>query len=503
MKSVKATPGAKRLIESLRNLGYDCSTAIADLIDNSIAANASEIHVEINAQQGTRPAAIIIADNGRGMDRDRLHEAMRFGAAQEYAADDLGKYGLGLKTASLSQCRTLTVSSKAKGARKTRPRRHYARWDIGHVYGTDDWDLLAPVADELEDWESDGLAHEVASDHGTVVLWTNLEETLGLLFSHNVRERDRFLAKLTNEVSEHLSMVFHRFMQGSVTGRRRLNIHVSGEKLDPWDPFCRNERTREIDIARFEVNTRAGDGAILPEPVTLTPFVLPREDEFSTPGAWKLASGPTNWNQQQGFYFYRNNRLLQAGGWSWLRSPDEHTKLLRVAVDFPSGLDRAFAINITKMRARIPADIRERVANEVSVWAKTARERYDRRPAGSRTSAHDASPRFSSAAGAPAWSEPRRNDAPPSVSVGPLTFLQTNTPSQNLTIISGTKPGHVKVLVPHNHDFAAIFDTSNADSDLRKLCLAALSVLEAVYERRIPPDRIPIAALKKALRRYL
>jgi Histidine kinase-, DNA gyrase B-, and HSP90-like ATPase len=501
MKSVKATPGAKRLIESLRNLGYECSTAIADLVDNSIAANASEIHIEIFAQHGEQPAAVLVADNGRGMGREQLQEAMRFGASQEYAPDDLGKYGLGLKTASLSQCRTLTVSSKAKSGRDSRPRRQYARWDIEHVYSTDDWDLLAPTSEELEDWEREALEHESARDHGTVILWTNLEDTLGLLSSHNVRQRERFLAALIGEVSAHLRMVFHRFMQGSVTGRRRLNIYVAGEKLEPWDPFCRDEKkTREIDIAHFDVTGRTPDGAEETERVTVTPYVLPREDEFSNSAAWKAASGPKNWNQQQGFYFYRNNRLLQAGGWSWLRAPDEHTKLLRVAVDFPSGLDRAFAINITKMRARIPAEIREAVANDVSVWVKAARERYDRKPASSGAGAAAGSPRGGTST--PAADRRRGNDAPPAVQVGPLTFLQSNTPSQTLTIISGTTPGHVRVLVPRNHEFAEIFTFTNGEDGLRKLCLAALSVLEAVHERRIPPDRIPIAALKKALRRY-
>jgi hypothetical protein len=499
MKSIKATPGAKRLIESLRNLGYECSTAIADLVDNSIAANASEIHVEIFAQHGAQPAAILVADNGRGMDREQLYEAMRFGAAQEYAADDLGKYGLGLKTASLSQCRTLTVSSKARGGRDTRPRRQYARWDISHVYSTDDWDLLAPAAEELEEWEREALEHEVARDQGTVVLWTNLEETLSLLSSHNVRQRERFLAALEDEVSAHLRMVFHRFMQGYVPGRRRLNIFVGERKLLPWDPFCRDEKTREIDIARFEVAGRNADGDEAVQRVTVTPYILPREDEFSSPAAWKEASGPKNWNQQQGFYFYRNNRLLQTGGWSWLRAPDEHTKLLRVAVDFPSGLDRAFAINITKMRARIAAEIREAVANEVSVWAKKARERYDRHAA-SAAHAHP-SPGSGSVSSIP--DRRRGSDAPPAVHVGPLTFLQSNTPSQTLTIVSAAKPGHMKVLVPRNHDFAEIFDTKNGEADLKKLCLAVLSVLEAVHERRLPPDRIPIAAFKKALRRYM
>src|ERR1051325_4051184 len=496
MKVLKANPGAKRLIESLRNMGYECSTAIADLVDNSIAAHASEIHVEISAQHGSRPASIVIADNGSGMDRDQLHEAMRFGAFQEYTADDLGKYGLGLKTASLSQCRTLTVSSKPKARRDTRPRRHYMRWDIDYVYDTDDWDLLAPVEDELPEWEADALSHEVARENGTVVLWTHLDEALPLLSAHDVRAREKFLAGLIDEVSRHLRMVFHRFMQGAVTGHRKLAIYVCGERLTPWDPFCRDEKTRELDIVRLPVSYRSDDVSERMTQVTVSPFILPREDEFSSPVAWRDASGPRNWNQQQGFYFYRNNRLLQAGGWSWLRAVDEHTKLFRVAVDFSRDLDRAFAIKSTKMRARVPAEIRDRVASSVSTWAKLARERYDRAPTGRRGGG---APKATKTEG-----DARRSDAPPVVTVGPLVFQQSNAPSQRLTITDAGRNGQLKVLVPKNHDLAGIFEArSAADGDLRKVCLAALSVLEAVYERRMPVDQIPIAALKKALRRYL
>jgi hypothetical protein len=379
MKVLKTNPGAKRLIESLRNMGYDCSTAIADLVDNSIAAQASEIHIDIILKQNSSPAAVVIADNGNGMDRDKLHEAMRFGAYQEYSAGDLGKYGLGLKTASLSQCRTLTVSSKAKSGKDTRPHRNYMRWDIDHVYETDDWDLLVLSDNELKPWEGEILNHKTADEHGTVVLWTNMQEALPMLSDEDAREREKFLAHLIDEVSNHLRMIFHRFMQGSVTGRHKLNIYVCGELLVPWDPFCRNEKTKELDIMNLPIISLQPDGSKIKDKVSISPFVLPREEEFSSATAWKDASGPKNWNQQQGFYFYRNNRMLQAGGWSRLRSVDEHTKLLRVAVDFSSELDRSFQINITKMRAKVPDEIREKVSSHVSTWAKIARTRYDKK----------------------------------------------------------------------------------------------------------------------------
>lgn len=496
MKKV-TPPGAKRLIESLRNMGYECSTAIADLVDNSLAAGASEVHVEMFAQSGNQPAAIVIADNGRGMDRDQLHEAMRFGAFQEYSTEDLGKYGLGLKTASLSQCRNLTVSSKAKAARGTRPRRYFMRWDLDYVYRTDDWDLLAPSADELQRWEAEALTHEVAQANGTVVLWQGLEETLPLLMAQDVRQREKFLAFLIGEVGNHLRMVFHRFMEGAVTGRRKLNLYMCGQKLEPWDPFCRRESTRELEPMNIPVAMRHGETT---GNVIISPFILPREDEFSSPKAWKEASGPRNWNWQQGFYFYRNHRLLQAGGWSNLRAPDEHTKLLRVAVHFNRDLDQPFAINVTKMRARVPTEIRDEVRAAVSKWAKEARERYDHGNGKSASGVADSVPPLP--APSPAGTKRTADPAPANITVGPISFARSNAPTHKLTIVDGSRPGQIRILIPHSHVLATVFDI-NTDNDLLKVCIAAISVLEAVYEQRMSRDRIPIEPLKRALRKHM
>lgn len=498
MKKIKAPPGAKRLIESLRNMGYDCATAVADLVDNSIAAKASEVHIQILAQHGSRPPAIVIADNGRGMDRDTLQEAMRFGAYQEYSTEDLGKYGLGLKTASLSQCRMLTVASKARPVDGSRPRRHYARWDLDEVDSTDDWDLLLPQPEELEPWELQELDHEATGEGGTAVLWTGLGEALPHLSSHDVRQRERFLAPLIEEVGAHLRMVFHRFMDGSLTGRRRLHIFLCGEELVPWDPFCRAEKTRDLEILQLPVTITDRTGAEINETVTVSPFILPREDEFSSPAAWGSASGPRKWTQQQGFYFYRNNRLLQAGGWSYLRTVDEHLKLLRVAVHFPQKLDQAFEINITKMRARMPAGVRDAVRQAVSKWAKAARERYDRAPTQSLTRSGRPSP----SAEAAARVSKRASEAPPVVTYGGLSFALSNAPGHSLTVSHGPGPGQVKVIVPHSHAAAELFRAPAGPTDeIERLALALLSVLEAVYERRLKTDAIPLEPLRRALQK--
>jgi len=324
-----------------------------------------------------------------------------------------------------------------------------------------------------------------------------LEQPLALLSAHDVRERERFLARLIDEVGLHLRTVFHRFMLGTVTGRRKLAVYVCGKELEPWDPFCRSEATTELDILRLSLTSPEDDQVT--ERVTLSPYVLPREDEFSTPAAFK-AAGAKKWNQLQGFYFYRNNRLLQAGGWSWLRSVDEHTKLLRIAVDFPRGLDRSFAINITKMRARIPSEIRDRVANEVSTWAKRGRYRYDHQPTPTRPQPTPTPPQASHSA----KPSPPADASPPALQVGAVTFLQSNAPAPNLTIVDQGLANRFKILIPRSHELSALFTSRNGgEPDLRRICLQALAILEAVYEGRLAPKNVPIAALKKALQRCL
>ncbi len=435
------------------------------------------------------------------MERERLYEAMRFGTHQEYIAEDLGKYGLGLKTASLSQCRCLTVASKARPSKGSRPRRYFARWDLDHVDATDDWDLLIPDADELPKWELEQLENEIANGGGTAVMWTGLEEALPLLADHNVRKRERFLAELCDDVSRHLCMVFHRFMDGSLTGRRRLRIYLCGQKLEPWDPFCRNEETRDLEILSLPITLRERNGsAEISDHVIVKPFILPREDEFSSQAAWKEASGPGSWNQQQGFYFYRNDRLLQAGGWSHVRTRDEHTKLLRVAVHFPQTLDRAFAINVTKMRARFPPEVLDSVKAAVSKWAKTARERYDRAP---KSGTPGITKLRKSAQPEAIESRSRRVETPPAVSYGGLTFALSNAPGHTLTVSPGATAGQMRIVVPHRHEAAIeLFRArQNGKGDLRRLTQAILSVLEAVYERRLRPEDIPLEPLRRALRR--
>lgn len=495
MKEHKSYPGAKRLIESLRFLGYDCSTAIADLIDNSIAADASEIFIDILPKlearqdilppQEYRPAAIIIADNGKGMDGTRLQEAMRYGTLQEhYSSDDLGKYGLGLKTASLSQCRTLTVASKAKSAEGIRPRRHYMRWDIDRVSETNEWNLIELDEDDLKPWEKRLLNQEISGENGTVVLWSNFDSSLSLLLSNDPREREKYLAHLIDDIGGYLRMVFHRYMQGIVPGHKKVNIRLCGkEPLIPWDPYCRNETTEELDILRLPFSLENPEGSMIDDVITVAPFILPRENEFSSQAAWKDASGQKGWNQQQGLYFYRNYRLLQAGGWCRLRTPDEHTKLMRICIDFPSKLDHAFAINVTKMRANIPPEIRDTVESHVSTWVKMAKARYDDSTSVSHTPT--SFQQTSTVGTTPGPGNPVNNPA------------ANNSPVVSVTQVTGPTS---KAAVP---DIRELLKNKTGKWNPKDFCSLLLTILEGVYRRTISTDQIPVDELKQIFRDQL
>jgi anti-sigma regulatory factor (Ser/Thr protein kinase) len=362
--TVEVIPAAKRLIGSLRDMGYEFATAVADLVDNSIEAGATVVTIDIEFEGEN--SWVRIADNGRGMTPAALREAMRYGSSREYSANDLGNFGLGLKVASLSQCQRLTVAS-----RSSRERSEFTAycWDLGHIEKTNRWELV-PVT---RDTGGPSLHAPLKDSPGTVVLWQRLDRILGYEYPHGDSARRRLFA-MCRDVEGHLAVVFHRFLTGEVRGRPRLCILLNGGRVEPWDPFARDEpATKPLDPVSMPV-THAGMRGQL----TLEPFVLPHQSDFSSPENFRRASGPANWNQQQGFYVYRANRLIQSGGWCRLRTADEHTKLARVALHFSPCMDDAFRVNVSKMRVQLPASVRDRLIEAIAPVTRLANDTYRR-----------------------------------------------------------------------------------------------------------------------------
>ncbi len=361
---VTLLPSARRLMDSLREIGYDLPSAVADIVDNSIAADAQ--HIDLTFSFDGADSWIRIADDGLGMSGSVLEEAMRYGTERTYDAEELGRFGLGLKTASLSQCRRLTVASRRGRERR---RIEIRRWDLDHVARSNRWEALRIDASHAPP----ELAEPLLSHPGTVVLWEGLDRILDYRLPGGAAARHGF-ATLATDVAAHLAMVFHRFLAGEAHRRRHIRMTMNGSRVEAWDPYARSEpHTRALSEQSVALTTGGRS-----RHVRIRPFVLPSQERFSSAAAHARAGGPQRWNRQQGFYFYRSDRLIQAGGWSRLRTVDEHTKLARVAVDLPSDCDELFRINVAKMRVSVPATLRDALATIASGVAGAASVSYRR-----------------------------------------------------------------------------------------------------------------------------
>jgi hypothetical protein len=333
-------PSAASLTASLRDLGYSLETAIADLIDNSISAGASRIEIFCDLSRAHPVLAII--DNGKGMNQDEILVAMRHGAANpncQRTPSDLGRFGLGLKTASFSQCRRLTVVSSQEGIRCG------AEWDLDRIIQQDDWIIV--LFDQTEATEQPFIEH--LGDNGTIVIWRVLDR---LFEDESGHARDEIVNEKLDLVGKHLALVFHRFMTGEVKGRGKIAISVNGHAIEPFDPFCRkNSATQMLP----EEIVRIGESA-----VHMQPYILPHHSRLSA-REYDFYQNRSDFISNQGAYIYRGGRLMAWGDWFRLVPKGEATKLARVQIDFPNNLDEAWTIDIRKSRARPPYAVRERL----------------------------------------------------------------------------------------------------------------------------------------------
>jgi hypothetical protein len=363
---MEVLPSAGRLVNSLRDLGYEAPEAVADLVDNSIVAGARK--VDITVEFSGSDSWIRIADDGRGMSAGTINEAMRYGSHRDYAEDDLGRFGLGLKTASMSQCRRLTVASRPS---KTIARVEARQLDLDFVEESDSWDIFVVGADE----RPPEVAEPLLKHTGTVVMWEDLDRILNYKNPGSEWARQRLLS-LADTLDVHLGMVFHRFLSGEVPRRAKLRITINGSRVEPWDPFARGESaTDELKAEELELNTPTGSGV-----VRLEPFVLPPKDSFTNEAAHRRAAGPENWNRQQGLYIYRASRLIQSGGWCRMRTQDEHTKLARIGLFFNPELDAALGINVAKMRVTLPHELKDLLREPVAMTVARAQAVYRSKP---------------------------------------------------------------------------------------------------------------------------
>jgi Histidine kinase-, DNA gyrase B-, and HSP90-like ATPase len=351
-------PRASAMVESFRAFGYNLPTAIADLVDNSITASAKNVWLTFSWNGAE--SYVSLRDDGCGMTTSELVNAMRPGSqspAQERSSDDLGRFGLGLKTASFSQCRRLTVVSLAPSSEiVTR------RWDLDYVNQVDQWQLLrsaAPGSDSK-------LASLKEMEQGTIVLWECLDRIVGEVKVDNQKAQDDFLESVEG-VEKHLGVVFHRFLEK----RDRLKIWINNRRVKPWNPFLTDASATQI--LPLELLTVRG------ESVQVQPYVLPHHSKIDAE-SYEKAGGINGWLDQQGFYVYRNERLLVAGSWLGLGyQKDEHCKLARIQIDLPNSMDGEWQIDIKKSRARPPGSLKLELKRIARLTRHRATEIYRHR----------------------------------------------------------------------------------------------------------------------------
>ena len=327
-------PNPSAVLNSLRAFGYTLEMAIADIIDNSITAEASIVRISFSMEKFS--SFIRIEDNGKGMDSVELQRAMQLGSKNpmdDRDKKDLGRFGIGLKTASFSQCKRLTVKTKQKIS-------HIRSWDLDHIDLSNSWLLSKNVFDT----NSENNLADFFSDTGTIILWEKLDRIIET-GSHE-KDKENFYRKFET-LKVHLGLVFHRFLEDNI-----LKIFIGEEEIMPFNPFNISDKipSTELSIEQYSMEGNQ---------ILIQPYILPHESKLSGSEIKKL-NILRGWNEHQGIFLYRNKRLILDG--TWLDLPfrkKENQRLLRVQVDIPNTLDKQFQIDVKKSSAKVPDELRD------------------------------------------------------------------------------------------------------------------------------------------------
>lgn len=342
MEETTLLPFAPILVESTRSIGYSFESALADIIDNSISKQATEINVIFSSEN---PQYIAVVDNACGMNEHELEMAMRYGSRSsldERDPSDLGRFGLGLKTASLSQCRNLTVISKQQTKISA------ACWDLDIIAARKDWILLKYDMNEIR--RNQFLYYLNDYNSGTVVIWQNFDR----LLSGAANPQKVFDEKI-ERARDHVALVFHRFMDKESIGRH-VNIYFNNAPVEPIDPFLTsNPATQPL----VEQTIRLKGSMI-----KVKPYILPFASKVTAKERRKLGE-LGDLRQNQGFYIYRNKRLIIWGTWFRLIGQHELNKLARIRVDIPNTLDSIWDIDVKKSTASLPDVIKRNLVDTV------------------------------------------------------------------------------------------------------------------------------------------
>ena len=357
---IELLPDPIRMVEGLRDTGYQFNTAVADVIDNSIAAAASFVVINLNMDFRGQ-LTLEIFDNGIGMNRDELVNAMKYGSNPRPSPASLGKFGLGLKTASTAFCRQLSLVSRREAGSPLLK----ATWDLDHIRNLNKWELIVEEPDEEE---IEAFNRVIGESSGTLVVWRKIDRLLKNYATLGGSAAQKALQKIVQNLHFHLGMIFQRFLDKSDTRTQNVKMSLNGLTVDPWDPFCVDESlvvSEDNPVVELPDGNQAG--------FSMKAYVLPRKEEFSSDGAAKAAR-ITNTNQ--GIYIYRENRLIHGPDWLTMFAKEPHLSLLRVEFSFNYLLDDAFQIDIKKSQIILNEALYDHIVDFMNPPRRAAEEAY-------------------------------------------------------------------------------------------------------------------------------
>ena len=317
-------------VEGLRDTGFRFETAVADLIDNAIAAEATKVDVRLE-RSIKGELRLAIADDGYGMNRADLVQAMHDGPSKRPHPVSLGKYGLGLKTASTAFCRRFSLISRSSGNLPAL----MVTWDLNHVVKSQDW--LLQYSTEPDEEALEHLDDVASGSSGTVVLWNEVDR---LLSKHNNpagNHARKALKQCCGQLHDHIAMTYQRFLDTSDDRAHNVDIWLNGKLIIPWDPFQKKfselvaEESVEVEGAGTWIWIRA--------------YILPRRDAFPED---RLAKEAKLSSEMQGLYIYREQRLIHQADWLGMFLKEPRSSLLRVEFSYDHKLDYAFQIDVKK-----------------------------------------------------------------------------------------------------------------------------------------------------------
>ncbi len=353
-------PDPERIVTGLRDTGYNFNTAIADIVDNSISANATKVNIVVNMAPDMS-LKVYIADNGCGMDLEGLKNAMRYGSKERKEKASLGKFGLGLKTASTAFCRQFSLVSRTAEDNELRK----VQWDLDYIAKKGSWMLQFPV---IEEDERTMLEEIAGTSSGTLLIWDKVDRITKDYKTFNNAAKG--LNKILDDLKFHLSMVFQRYLDQNDERAANVEIVVNTTKLAPWDPFCLKESlTETLQEEDVPVDLPNGTTANF----HIAAHIIPRKGEYSSAAAEKEARGS---NDFQGIYVYRENRLIHSGDWFGFLKKEPHFSLLRVDFSFDYKMDELLSVDIKKSRILLIGELATYIMGFLGAPRREAEKRY-------------------------------------------------------------------------------------------------------------------------------